>query len=625
MANDFRVGSWTVRPYLNTISQNGTSVRLEPKVMEVLVCLASRPSEPVSKESLIKTVWSDTFVSDDALIRAIAELRRVFADDPRNPSFIETIPKRGYRLVAPVTAMPLQSDEASPKLKSVPPSRKRAATVSFAILGILAFGFLLGFSVKTLRERLFASPAHRVRSIAVLPLQNLSNDPAQDYFAEGMTDALITDLAQIGALKVVSRTTIAHYGRPDKPLPQIARELGVEGIVEGTIQRSGNRVRITAQLIYAPEDQHIWATTFDRDVKDTFSVEEEVATNIADQVKIQLTPQERLQLKVMHPVNPDALDAYVSARFHLGQAAKLAYLRGASSQLLNELQIAVGNLDQAVSKDNRYLPAYVAYFDAVDPVGLSHLQFLPIARAALLKALQLDPNNLEARLALGRLLLQYDYNWVSAGQQYRQAIAAHPDSAEAHFQYSEYLLMLGRRVDWKSEFDLAQSLNPAHDYSEDETDPLDRRGKTVDEQRRELEEQFPNDPFLMALLAKNFAMAGRFDESAEFWQRSLQSYQWTIFSDILKHNHTYGGKIALQEWMNAVGKYSQAHDDFSVVGPAFTYTSLGDKDHAFAWLGKAVEQRNWMIIYLKRDPVWDPLRSDPRFSALLRRVGLPES
>ena len=622
MANDFCVGSWTVRPSLNTISRNGTSVRLEPKVMEVLVCLASRPGQPVSKESLIKTVWADTFVSDDALIRTIAELRRVFADDSRNPSFIETIPKRGYRLVAPVTS---QTGEASPKSDDVSPFRKRAATVSFAVLGVLAFGFLLGFSVKTLRERLFASPARRVRSIAVLPLQNLSNDPTQDYFAEGMTDALITDLAQIAELKVVSRTTITHYGHPDKPLPQIARELGVDGIVEGTIQRSGDRVRITAQLIYAPADQHLWARTFELNVKDTFSVEEEVATNIADQVKIQLTPEDRLKLKGLRPVNPEALDAYVNARFHLDQAAKFAYSHGANSKLLGELQIAVAYLDQAVSKDNHYLPAYVAYFDAVDPMGLSHLEFLPKARAALLKALELDPDNLEARLALGRLLLQYDYNWVGAGQQYRQAIAAHPDAAEAHFQYSEYLMMLGRGADWKSEFDLAQSLNPAHDYSEDETDPLERSGKTVDEQRRELEEQFPNDPFLSALLAKNFAMAGRFDESADFWQRSLQSYQWTGFSDVLKQNEKNGGKTALQEWMKAVEKYSQSNKDFPVVPPAFTYASLRDNDHAFVWLGKAVDQRNWMIIFLKRDPVWDPLRSDPRFSALLRRVGLPES
>ena len=230
MNNGFRVGPWLIQPSLNTISQNGTSTRLEPKVMEVLVCLSRRAGEAIPKEELLQTVWPNTFVSDDVLKRSISELRRVFEDDAHQSRIIETIPKRGYRLVAPVERV-----NGSAQVTSSPVSvetrmfhRRSAWTfvaVSVGCLLLLAFGFMLSLDGGGLRDRLLGNKNPSIHSIAVLPLQNLSDDPKQEYFAEGVTDALITDLAQITALKVVSRTTVMRYGPPDKPLPQIAREL----------------------------------------------------------------------------------------------------------------------------------------------------------------------------------------------------------------------------------------------------------------------------------------------------------------------------------------------------------------------------------------------------------------
>jgi len=252
---DFRVGPWLVKPSLNTISRNGTTLRLEPKVMEVLVCLAGRPGEAFPKETLLQTVWPDTFVSEDVLKRCISELRRVFEDDAREPRIIETIPKRGYRLVAPVELVqvtkeplaPLSSEPASSELAGspAPPRRRRWWIGAAAIMGVVVITAVL----IALRASRSARVTDNIRSLAVLPLQNLSADPAQEYFSDGMTDALITDLAQIGSIKVISRTSIIRYKKTDKSLPEIARELNVDGIIEGTVQRSGDRVRITAQLI----------------------------------------------------------------------------------------------------------------------------------------------------------------------------------------------------------------------------------------------------------------------------------------------------------------------------------------------------------------------------------------
>ena len=605
--------------------------------MEVLVCLASQPGEGVPKEAILKTVWPDTFVSDDVLIRSVSELRRVFEDNAREPRFIETIPKRGYRLVAPVERLDGSGQAASNSLDrggdENPPRSRRPhwtfAAVSASCL-LLLFGLLVLFNGGGLRDRLRENKNRAIHSLAVLPLQSLSDDPKEEYFAEGMTDALITDLAQISALKVVSRTTITRYGRPDKPLPQIARELNVDGIVEGTVQRSGDRVRITAQLIYGPADQHLWANSFERDVKDMLALQSTVANEIAREIQVKVTPAEQASFKNLRLVNPKALDAYVEARFHLGQASKLTYYKGKTAEIRQETSKAIAFLDQAVQDDPHYLPAYVAYFDAVDSPDVSHLEYLPKARSALKKALELDESNVPAHLALARLLMQCDYDWLGAEREYKKAIELSPNSAEAHSEYAEYLDDVEGALDnqgdtpsAKKERELAQALDPGHDFLGDAG--FQRPGRTLEQQRQALEEQGPDDPFSLGIMAKNYAIAGRFKESEEMWERCLRLYGWNDFAVMMKRANAKGGpRFALEEWMRVGEEYSKTHDDFAVVAGAFTNSSLGNKDQAFAWLDKAVQQRHWMIIYLKRDNVWDPLRSDPRFSALLRRVGLPE-
>ncbi len=631
MDGDFRIGTWLVQPGLNTITQNGTTRQLEPKVMEVLVCLAHHAGETLPKEQLLKTIWPDTFVSDDVLIRSISEIRRAFDDDPRESKFIQTIPKRGYRLVPSVEVVKRGADRTgdSPNIHDTPqestvptlPGRIGVGLAAIAVVLLLVF---LAAGPNPWRRLFPAESIPQIRSIAVLPLSSLSSDATQGYFADGVTGALITDLAQISALKVVSRTTAMHYKGTDKPMPQIARELNVDGIVEGTVQRSGDRVRINAQLIYGPADRHLWAKSFERDVKDMLQLQSTVASEIAHEIQVKLTPVEQAKLRNVRPGNPKALDAYAAARFHIDRASKFQFDQGRQTQK-DELQKAFSYLDSAIEQDSSYRPTYLAYFEAIEDADPpSPFEYLPKAKTGLLKALDLGEEDAEGHLALAKLLMRYEYDWVGAEREYKRGVEVNPSSGYAHFSYSEYLANVGRSAEADKELSLAQSLSPAHDYFNDHFAVLQRSDRTLEQQRQALEEKNPNNPFVLMIMAKNYAIAGRFKESVEMWERCLTVYGRPDFASVLRKAETTGGpRFALEEWMRAVEEYSRQHDDLHVEMAAFTYGSLGNKDRAFVWLDKAVEQRGWCVPFLRRDNVWNPLRTDPRFKNLLRRVGLP--
>ena len=629
MNSDFRVGPWLVQPSINTISQNGTSNRLEPKVMEVLVCLASQPGEALSKEIIIKAVWPETFVSDDVLTRSVSELRRAFQDHAREPRFIETIPKRGYRLIAPVehsdggNTTQAQSSTIPPVAGASHPQWFWIAMGTTITAVVLSFCAVFLLNAGRFRDRILKTN-HYIHSLAVLPLQSFSDDPKQQFLAEGVTDALITELAQIKGLRVVSRTTIMRYGRPDRPLSQIARQLDVDGIVEGTIQRSGDRVRITAQLIYGPADQHLWAKSFEREVKDMLELQSDVSREIAQEIESKLAPAEQAGPRTIRQANPKAVEAYGEARVHIDRASQFLFDKGREAQR-DELQRAFSSLDRAVEQDPNYRPSYLAYFEAIDDADFPRpFDFLPKAKLALVKALELGDEDVEGHLALAHMLMRYEYDWAGAEREYKRGIEVNPSSGYAHFSYSEYLANVGRTAEAAKELSLAQSLSPAHDYSNDHFAVLQRTDKTLEEQRQALEQRMPKNPFILMIMAKNYGIAGKFKESVEMWERCLALYGRPDFVNVLRRADAKAGpRFALEEWMRSVEEYSAQSDDLPVGMAAFTYSSLGNRDRAFAWLDKAVEQRNWCIPFLKRDNVWSPLRSDPRFKDLLRRVGLP--
>ena len=633
MEKDFQVGAWLVQPSSNSLLRGGKTIRVEPKVMEVLVGLAKSAGETVTREALIHSIWPDTFVTDDVLTRSISELRRAFEDDARNPRVIQTISKRGYRLIAPVAPAdhtnalnPLANRSTGTRSAAAPAGagtkRLRLLAVATAGLALLLALVLTEYQTNWIRDRIGGHAAYQIRSLAVLPLQNLSGDPNQDYFADGMTDALITDLAQIGSMKVISRSSTLRYKNAEKSLPAIARELNVEGIVEGTVQRSGDRVRITTQLIHGPTDTHIWAKSYERDAKDFFVLQREVAEAIAGEIRVTLTPGEKARLARSHSVSLESLQAYLQGQYHLEQAQGMAYQKGLQQSETNELAVARQFFAQALRDDPEYAQAYVGLARSWRdrPVSEKGPQ---IADEMLHKALQIDSELAEAHEQLATLDVLRQWKWTEAETEYIRAIELNPNFAEAHARYAEYLDMMGRFDDGMKEFLRTQELDPGHNF---QPNPFYRRrqyDRAIEIDKNEVRRQASG--FWAHLdLAFDYDGAGRHDEAAQEWETTMRMLGHNDLADAMHRGLIKSG------YRGALKTLTQAMEVQNANGsppPAFfaamMYGLLDEKDRAFWWLEKGYQQRDPAYGALNVDACWDPLRNDPRFVSLVQRVGLP--
>jgi TolB-like protein/DNA-binding winged helix-turn-helix (wHTH) protein len=629
---DFQVGPWLVQPSLNNVSQNGTSNRLEPKVMQVLVCLAEHKGEVVPKDKLLQTVWPDTFVSDDVLKRSISELRHVFEDNAREPRIIETIPRRGYRLVVEaqpanggvpkdVTEVPAIKAEPLAVQRTIPIWRIALAAVAIVIA---VSGFLLAFNIGRSRERVFGiGSAPVIRSLAVLPLQNLSGDPSQEYFSDGMTEELITELSSISALKVISRTSVMRYKNTDKPLPEIARELNVDGIVEGSFLRSGDMVRITAQLIYAPKDINIWAHTYDRQLGDVLLLQGAVANAIADEINVKLTPKDKVRLAHVRTVNPKALDACLAGRYHLGRLNALFFKRGRERFLEPEREKAIQRFHEAINADPSYAPGYLGIADTLlssPPLGFDRVGN---AKAAVLKALELDGSLVDAHITLAMIQMASEWNWAGAEKEYRQVVELNPSSALGHDLYGYFLDAMGRLDEAMEEHQKAQELDPSKDHIGGELYFRRRwdlgRDLIIDQGGAN---GVNNADYYRAV---EYERLGMYQEAVAEWEDVARKYGYDDLAVALARGYSRSGyKAALQEVVLGMEKHAR-REYFPPWMLAHFYGELGDKDRAFARLDKSYADHDLPLQFLKVDPFWsDNLRSDPRFASLVRRMGLPQ-
>jgi TolB-like protein/DNA-binding winged helix-turn-helix (wHTH) protein len=627
---DFQVGPWLIEPSLNAVSHNGQSIHLAPKVMAVLVCLAERAGQSVSKEDLLQTVWPDTFVGDDVLKGAISELRRVLEDDAREPTVIQTIPKRGYRLVAPVmpangasvTTLPA-AQPSDPRMTVARPGGRK---LWFGALTLSGAGLLFGLLVLNfggLRARLLRDDMPPIHSLAVLPLQNLSSDPAQEYFADAMTEELITELSRISALKVTSRTSVMRYKKSASSLPEIARELNVDAIVEGSVLRSGNRVRITAQLIYAPKDTNLWAQTYDRDLQDTLVLQSGVANAIAGEIKVQMTPSEQQRLQSPRLVNYSAVIAYLEGRSHLDKVAQLQFQKNLQKPTQEEFAKAVASFERAVQEDPNYPKAYLGFFEAMDSEGENHLELLAKTRDGIHKALALDDTLADAHIYMGRFLGQYEWNWAGAEKEYQRALKLSPNLAKAHEAYSEYLATMGRAAEADKEEELARRLDPACADSVD--GPLGCLD--FEQQLKYLEETGTpgHRCFLYGGVGKDLFEAGKYPEAIATFEKMMRVCGYPELADALARDYSHGDyRSAIRAWLAGMEKEIANHQPFPSLWMAFMYSALNDRSNALRWLEKAYENHSWCMLYLKDDAIWDPIRSDPRFADFVNRVGLPQ-
>jgi len=484
---------------------------------------------------------------------------------------------------------------------------------------IVALALLLSLAI--LSVWLFRSRGRAptgIRSLAVLPLDNLSADTSQNYFADGMTDELITDLAQISALRVISRTSVMVYKGARKPLPQIARELNVDAVVEGTVLRSGDQVRITAQLIDASTDKHLWSQSYEGDLRDTLALQNSVARAIADQIQINLTPQEQAALKSTKVVNPEAYESYLKGRYFWNK------------RTADGLKVALAYFNQAIEEDPKYALAYSGLADTYVLLGdweygvLTPNEAFPKAKAAAIKALELDNTLSDAHTSLASLGM-FDWDWRSAGEEFRRAIELNPGYATAHQWYAWHLNLLGRKSEAIAEMRKAESLDPLSlIISADMADVLFVVGlydESIRQSRKTLEMD-PNFAIAHFELGQAYAQKRMYSEAIAELQRAIAlSGSSTTFTSNLAYAYAVSGRRneALKILNDSTGR-SNGFSDASEI--ALIYTGLGDNDQAMAWLDKAYSERFNPSILLR--PGFDPLRSDSRFQSLVHRVGLPQ-
>src|SRR5438270_440350 len=466
-----RFGTYEVSLHSGEVRKAGVKIRVQQQPMKLLELLLERPGEVVTREELRGRVWADESFGDfdQAVNIAIGKLRSALGDSAENPRYIETLPKRGYRFIAEVSVVAADDRTKRPESaagdipgtesglqlqgagSTVAPKRRQWPTrrVIVALTLVLSLPIL---AVWLIRSRGRAPTG--IRSLAVLPLDNLSGDASQNYFADGMTDELITDLAQISALRVISRTSVMVYKGARKPLPQIARELNVDAVVEGTVLRSGDQVRITAQLIQAPADKHLWAESYEGNLRDTLALQKKVASAIAEQIRIELTPQEQAGLKKAKVVNPEAYEAYLKGRYFWNK------------RTADGLKAALAYFNQAIEEDPNYAQAHAGLADSYNLLGdweygvLAPSEAYPKAKAAAIKALEQDNTLGEAHTSLAFSLDVFDWDWDSAEKEFGRAMELNPGYATAHQWYAWHLSEMARNSEAIAEMRKAEHLDP---------------------------------------------------------------------------------------------------------------------------------------------------------------------
>jgi TolB-like protein/DNA-binding winged helix-turn-helix (wHTH) protein/Tfp pilus assembly protein PilF len=636
-----RFGSYEVSLHSGEVRKAGLRIKVQQQPMKLLEILLESPGEVVTREELRSRVWPNESFGDfdQALNIAIAKLRSALGDSAENPRFIETLPKRGYRFIAGVSVVdtdagPKRPEPSGGHLAGTLPGHqvqgsgltiapvlskpwqwpKRRVIVTLALVLSLSWTILAVWSFRS-RGR---APTG-IRSLAVLPLDNLSGDASQNYFADGMTDELITDLAQIAALRVISRTSVMVYKGARRPLPQIARELNVDAVVEGTVVRFGDRVRITAQLIEASTDKHLWSQSYEGDLRDTLALQNRVASAIADQIRINLTPHEQVALKDVKVVNPQAYDSYLKGRYFWNK------------RTADGLKVALAYFNEAIEEDPKYAKAYSGLADTYALLGdwqyavMTPKEAFPKAKAAAIKALELDSALGEAHNSLAFVLDGFDWDLDSGGKEFRRAIELNPGYATAHHWYAWHLSLLGRYDEAIAEMRKAENLDPLSLIINADLAELLVLAHSYDESIRQSRKTIEMDPnFALAhnQLAQAYLQKHMYDEAVAELQRAVQLSGGSPTSTAnLARAYVASGKRneALKLLSNLKRRSNFGYSNASEI--AMIYASLGDTDQAMNWLDKGYEERFNPGVLLR--PGFDSLRSDSRFQNLLHRIGLP--
>lgn len=612
------------------LCKEGVRIKLHQQPFQVLALLLEHLGEVVTREELQRKLWpSDTFVDFDVgLNSAVKKLREALHDSAEKPRYIETLPRRGYRFVAPLGKLEAPGAHStvpelpSPERPSVlagelrkPASWTRSRrTVWLGVSGGLAVATLLiALNGAKLKQRLWAGGKPvSIHSIAVLPLENLSGDPGQEYFSDGITDALITDLAQISSLKVISRTSTMRYKGARPRLPQIAKELGADAILEGAVVRSGERVRIDAQLVEGSTDRHFWARSYERNLGDVIALQNEVARAVAGEIQAKLTPAEQARLLRAVAINPQAYELYLWG------------LRLWDRQTEETILKSIDYFKQAIQKQPDYAAAYVALAEAyVWRTDVPRKEACSQAKDTARMALQIDDLG-EVHSAIAMCLFTYDWDWTGAEREFQRALALNPNHAMTHQWYAQFLSAMGKR-------ELATAeVNRAH-----ELDPLSlliggggiQFGQRFDEMiaynRRRLELD-PTYPRAYTTIGEAYAHKGMYQEAIPYLEKGV-SLSGGAPDPLSELGYTFAVSGKRDEAIKVLQQLEQPskHRYVPPFDIAMVYAGLGEKDLAFNWLQRAVSTHHVGLAFLTDSGGIASLHSDPRYAELRRQVGLP--
>lgn len=573
-------GPFELEPGTCELRNAGLVVRLQPQPCRVLAMLVTRAGRLVSREEIQKEIWGgQTFVDfEQGLNFCIRHIRSALGDTAGTPRYIETLPRRGYRFIAPVDG---------------------------------------SVALRPEQWRNIETTINKVR-LAVLPFENLSSDPKHDYFADGMTDALITELAQISGLRVISRTSVMRFKGTRKPLPEIAHELNVEAAVEGSVLPAGDRVRVTAQLIEVSSDRYVWAESYERDLQEILALQRKLARAIARGIRVRLTPQEHARLANARILSPEVYQAYLKGRYHWNRRTEEA------------LKKAVSCFEHAIALDASYAPAYAGLADSYGLLAYySHLspdEAFPRAKAAIQHALEIDDGAAEAHTSLGYITQMYEWNWSEAEREFKRAVELNPSYATGHHWHATYRMMVGQFDEAIEEIRRAQELDPLSLIINTTVGSILYCARQYDrtiEQCRKTIELDDNFPAPHCYLGRAYLQQSRHDEAIAEFQKALQlSGRSPRFIEELAYAHGVAGNHQkASELLNELNALSERR----YVSPYYlslVHLGMSDTGKAFDYLGQAIKGRSAELVWMKVDPRLDPLRKDARFTEMLHQIGL---
>lgn len=617
------------------VQQDGQTITLTPRAFDVLLVLSKSRGRVVEKQELFDKVWKDTFVGDNALTKIIKEIRHALADDANNPRYIETVPKRGYRIIAEIkprdspkaiesaeqpgeqfavgelreTNQPFKSAEYQRmKRRSVP----LVGVVSLALL-ILALGF---FVFTRLRAATIAKDMP-IDSIAVLPFENASQDPNVEYLSDGITESLINGLSQLSNLKVMSRSSGFRYKGKEQDAQRVGSELNVRAVLTGSVKQIGDQLVITVRLDDAQNNQHIWGEQYVRKFADILNLQSEIAQDVSTNLRVKLTSEAKQQLAKRYTDNVDAYQSYLKGQYEWNKFSQ------------EDLQKSIGYYNQALEKDANYALAYAGLSQSYIVLGTTYLppkEAFPKAKAYAAKALEIDDTLAEAHVEMGAVRLLYDWNWADAERELKRAQALDPNNAGAHLLYGYYLKAMGRLNEANAETRRAQEFDPLSLMINSDVGVTSYYARQYDEAIAQNEKTISLEPhFFVAYL-----WLGQAYEQKKMYAEAIATFQKGM--DLAERHPqliaSLGRAYALAGERDKAKKSLEELRETSkqrYVSPylfAVVYAGLSDKEQALVWLEKAYEERTFFLIWLNVEPRFDSLRDDPRYKDLLRRIGL---